>query len=61
MIPIYLSEVKQHLAFQTANKILRKVNDYNMYVNKLHRNKENSVTAEFDVKFLGITIDNKHN
>ena len=74
------------LAFKTANKILRKVNDY-MYVNKLHinmekccfihfklgnTNKENTVTAEFDVKigdeiikqvsetkFLGITIDNK--
>ena len=74
------------LAFKTANEILRKVNDY-MYVNKLHinmekccfihfkpgnTNKENTVTAEFDVKigdeiikqvsetkFLGITIDNK--
>ena len=74
------------LAFKTANEILRKVNDY-MYVNKLHinmekfcfihfkpgnSNKENTVTAEFDVKighkivkqvsetkFLGITIDNE--
>ena len=72
------------LAFKTANEILRKVNDY-MHVNKLHinmekccfihfkpGNKENAVTAEFDVKigdkiikqvsetkFLGITIDNK--
>ena len=72
------------LAFKTANEILRNVNDY-MHVNKLHinmekccfihfkpGNKENTVTAEFDVKrgdkiikrvsetkFLGITIDNK--
>ena len=55
------------LAFKTANEILRKVNDY-MYVNKLHinmekccfihfkpgnTNKENTVTAEFDVKIGG--------
>ena len=52
------------LAFKTANEILKKVNDYYMYVNKLHiymvkmlldihfkpGNRENAVIAEFDVK-----------